>query len=115
MINLSKGQTIDLTKKEVGLKHLDVGLGWITRMDLDTIAYLLDSNDKHIETVYFGIKESKNKSVRLSGDDLVGGGAGDNEVIYIDLDKLDSRVQKIALYANIFKFFGLGKKTFSDV
>ena len=48
MINLSKGQTIDLTKKEVGLKHLDVGLGWITRMDLDTIAYLLDSNDKHI-------------------------------------------------------------------
>ena len=51
MINLSKGQTIDLTKKEVGLKHLDVGLGWITRMDLDTIAYLLDSNDKHIETV----------------------------------------------------------------
>ena len=115
MINLSKGQTIDLTKKEVGLKHLDVGLGWITRMDLDTIAYLLDSNDKHIETVYFGLKESKNKSVRLSGDDLVGGGAGDNEVIYIDLDKLDSRVQKIALYANIFKFFGLGKKTFSDV
>ena len=64
MINLSKGQTIDLTKKEVGLKHLDVGLGWITRMDLDTIAYLLDSNDKHIETVYFGIRK-KNKSRRI--------------------------------------------------
>lgn len=115
MINLRKGQTIDLTKKEAGLKHVDVGLGWITRMDLDAIAYLLDSNDKHIETVYFGKKHSKNHSVRLSGDDLVGGGAGDNEVIYIDLDKLDSKVQKIALYANIFKFFGLGKKTFSNV
>lgn len=115
MINLSKGQTIDLTKKEVGLRHLEVGLGWVTRMDLDSIAYLLDSNDKHLETVYFAKKENKNKSVRLSGDDLIGGGVGDNEVIYIDLENLDSNVQKIALYANIFKFFGIGKKTFSNV
>lgn len=99
MINLKKGQTIDLTKKEVGLKRVDVCLGWKTRMDLDTIAFLIDENNKHIETVYFGKKENENKSVRLSGDDLVGGGEGDNEIIYIDLDKLDLRVKKIALYA----------------
>lgn len=115
MINLTKGQVIDLTKKEETLKHLNVGLGWQTRMDLDAIAFLLDGNNKHIETVSFMDKESKNKSVRLSGDDLVGGGVGDNETIYIDLDRLNPQVKTIALYANIFKFLGFSKKTFKDV
>lgn len=115
MINLTKGQVISLAKKEETLKYLNVGLGWQTKMDLDAIAFLVDENNKHLETVCFTSKSSKNKSVQLSGDDLVGGGVGDNEIIFIDLEKLNNNVKKIALYANIFKFLGFSKKTFRDV
>lgn len=115
VIRLSKGQSINLTKTEVKLRKLDVGLGWKTKMDLDAIAYLVDNNEKLVDTVYFAHKSNKNKSVVLSGDDLVGGGEGDNEIIYIELDKMPNNVRKIAIYVNIFKFFGFGKKTFSDV
>ena len=61
-INLSKGQKVDLTKGNPGLKNIMVGLGWdvnafdsgvemcirdrVKRMILKTFKYLMDGRDK---------------------------------------------------------------------
>ena len=38
MINLSKGSKVNLNKEDSSLQVVEVGLGWDTRTDLDTIA-----------------------------------------------------------------------------
>ena len=50
-INLSKGQKVDLTKGNPGLKNIMVGLGWDVNafdtgadFDLDAAAFMLGSN-----------------------------------------------------------------------
>ena len=52
-INLSKGQKVDLTKGNPGLKNIMVGLGWDVNafdtgadFDLDAAAFMLGSNGK---------------------------------------------------------------------
>ena len=52
-INLSKGQKVDLTKKNPGLKKIMAGLGWDVNafdsgadFDLDAAAFMLGANGK---------------------------------------------------------------------
>ena len=63
-INLSKGQKVDLTKGNPGLKNIMVGLGWDVNafdtgadFDLDAAAFMLGSNGKcptDKEFVFYG-------------------------------------------------------------
>jgi tellurium resistance protein TerZ len=57
--------------------------------------------------IYFGHLQSKNGSIRHSGDDLTGDTGGDdgldNEVITVDLTKLPSEVEKLAFVLNSFR------------
>ena len=53
-INLSKGQKVDLTKKNPGLKKIMVGLGWDVNVfdsgadfDLDAAAFMLGTSKLH--------------------------------------------------------------------
>lgn len=52
MVSLVKGQKVDLTKGNAGLKKILVGLGWDTNkydgddFDLDASAFLLDKKWK---------------------------------------------------------------------
>ena len=115
MINLSKGSKVNLNKEDNLLQVVEVGLGWDTRTDLDTIAYLYDGNNKIKDTVYFG---SKNKpGIFLNGDNLTGAGDGDDEIITVTFSQLPPWVTKISFCANIFaaglKLWGV--KDFSKV
>ena len=65
MVQLSKNQKVSLKKEDATLKILQVGLGWDTRTDLDSIAYLQDVSGKIKKTVYFGNK--KEKGIFLNG------------------------------------------------
>lgn len=115
-LDLKKGMSLDLVKHDNTLKQLNVGLGWDTHMDLDSIAFLLDENDRLVDTVCYYSKYST--GVRLNGDNTTGEGEGDDEIIFIDLDCLEDRVVKIALYVNIYDAGGgLFKrgKTFGQV
>lgn len=113
LLNLQKNDVLDLNKVVETLTSVDVGLGWDTRMDLDTIAFLLDSNGKVKQTVYFSNKIGD--GVRLNGDNLTGEGDGDDEIITVNFNELPNDIKTIALYANIFSFTGLFKKDFSSV
>ncbi|GHU42342.1 chemical-damaging agent resistance protein C [Spirochaetia bacterium] len=104
-INLSKGQKIDLTKGNAGLKKLFVGLGWDTNkydggddFDLDASAFLLKANGKAREegdfVFYRNLKHSSG-SVWSDGDNRDGGGDGDDEVIHVDLSLVPEDIDKI--------------------
>ena len=65
MVSLVKGQKVDLTKGNAGLKQIIVGLGWDANkydgdnFDLDSAAFLLGANGKvtisNIQVVQFSI------------------------------------------------------------
>lgn len=111
MINLIKGQKIDLTKS-TGIKKINVGLGWDEAkrgqdIDCDASCICLGSSGKAISkaindcTVYFGHKSMP--GITHSGDNLTGGGSGDDETIEIDLEEVAKNVDKIVVFMNIYK------------
>lgn len=116
MVNLSKGQKVNLKKESPELKRAMLGLGWDTRMDLDSFAFLVDESGKIKETVSF--MQKKHTGIFLNGDNLTGGGDGDDECIFVDFSALPAWVTRISFCANIFMgngIFGIGKKDFSMV
>ena len=113
MINLTKGQKIDLTKGTT-LTHINVGLGWdpVTScyeedVDCDASCVLLDENNKVISqryeesTVYFSNKVLP--GIKHSGDNRTGGGDGDDETIEIELNQIPERVNRIVVFMNIYE------------
>lgn len=115
MVSLTKGSKVSLKKEDASLKKMEVGLGWDTKTDLDTFAFMFDSNGKARETVCFA--EKSKQGIFLNGDNLTGAGDGDDEIITVTLDALPAWVTRIAFGANIFaanlKLWGV--KDFSKV
>lgn len=112
-INLSKGQKVDLTKGNPGLKKIMVGLGWDvnafdsgTAFDLDAAAFMVGSNGKcptEKEFVFYGNLEHQSGSVKHLGDNLTGEGDGDDEQILIDLAAIPANVEKVAFTVTIYE------------
>ena len=111
-INLSKGQKVDLTKGNPGLKKIMVGLGWDVNafdsgadFDLDAAAFLLGVNGKcptEHEFIFYKNLEHSSGAVKHMGDNLTGEGEGDDEQILIDLTLIPSNVEKIAFTVTIY-------------
>lgn len=110
-INLSKGQKIDLTKSNPGLKKVIVGLGWDTNkydggadFDLDASVFMVGSNGKvnnDEDFIFYNNLEHASKSVIHTGDNRTGEGDGDDESIIIDFAKVPSTIEKIAITVTI--------------
>ncbi len=105
MVNLSKGQKVDLTKTNPGLKQILVGLGWDTNkydggheFDLDAAAFMLGDNGKAAsedDFIFYNHTSDQVGSVVHTGDNLTGEGEGDDEMIQIDLSKVPANISKI--------------------
>jgi tellurium resistance protein TerZ len=107
-IILTKGQTISLVKPDgANLNQCFVGLGWDIHKgesaDLDAFAIELDDEGRKIDCVYFGHLTSNDGAIRHTGDNLTGEGEGDDEVINIDLNRVDARTRKIIIAVNIYR------------
>ncbi len=112
-INLSKGQKVDLTKGNPGLKKIMVGLGWDvnafdsgTDFDLDAAAFMLGADGKcpsDKEFIFYGNLNHATGAVTHMGDNLTGEGEGDDEQIQIDLSKIPSNIEKIAFTVTIYE------------
>ena len=135
-INLTKGQSIVLSKSEYDLSRLTMALGWDVakskqglfgrssgaNFDLDSYALLLGENGKiknyKEDVIYYSHLESKDKTVVHSGDNLTGAGDGDDEQILVKLSSLPAQYQKIILGVNIYdgkerkQHFGLVENAF---
>lgn len=132
-ISLVKGQKISLTKDNEGLSQIAVGLGWDEytskkekglkglfksmsesasheSIDCDATAFLLrngklKSDNRTMDEVSYRQKKSENNCVIHSGDNLTGEGDGDDETIYVDLDKVPQDVDRIVFVVNIYQAF----------
>ena len=112
-INLSKGQKVDLTKGNPGLKNIMVGLGWDVNafdsgvdFDLDAAAFMLGADGKcptDKEFVFYGNLAHPSESVKHMGDNLTGEGEGDDEQIQIDLSKVPANIERIAFTVTIYE------------
>ena len=112
-ISLSKGQKVDLTKGNPGLKNIMVGLGWDVNafdsgadFDLDAAAFMVGENGKcptEKEFVFYGNLEHPSGSVQHQGDNLTGAGDGDDEQILVDLGKIPANVARIAFTVTIYE------------
>jgi tellurium resistance protein TerD len=111
-INLSKGQKVDLTKGNPGLKNIMVGLGWDVNafdsgadFDLDASAFLLGADGKcpsDKEFVFYGNLTHTSEAVQHMGDNLTGEGDGDDEQIQVDLSKIPANIEKVAFTVTIY-------------
>lgn len=112
-INLSKGQKVDLTKGNPGLKNIMVGLGWDVNafdtgadFDLDAAAFMLGSNGKcptDKEFVFYGNLEHPSGAVKYMGDNRTGDGEGDDEEMEIALADVPANVERIAFTVTIYE------------
>lgn len=110
VINLSKGQKIDLTKTRPELRNIKVGLGWDQRstagveFDLDAVAFLINEAGvctKAEDIVFYNNPNSLCESVLHGGDNLDGAGEGDDEFMVIDLSAIPADVNKVVLATTI--------------
>ncbi len=108
-LSLEKGQKVDLTKSNPGLKIAHVGLGWDVNtsggnaFDLDAFA-LLTTNGKlpsNNHVVYF--RNLKGPGVEHTGDNLTGAGDGDDETIKVKLAEIPVGVDEVHICVNIYE------------
>jgi tellurium resistance protein TerZ len=120
-ISLAKEQKISLTKEAGGgLTKVFMGLDWDPvkakglfgglfgggdggSIDLDASCMMFDSNKQLVDTVWFLQLQSHDGSIRHSGDNLTGDGAGDDEVINVDLTRIPSNVQSLVFVITSFR------------
>lgn len=116
-INLEKGQKINLQKADgSSLQQVFLGVGWDVvkskgflgfggggNIDLDASVILFDENKKMLDVVYFGQLQSKDGSIRHSGDNLTGAGSGDDEVIRVNLNQIPVQVKSLVFTVNSFR------------
>ena len=137
-VNLQKGQKINLKKADGSkLSKIMVGLGWdaaekkgggflssifgsSNNIDCDASVFVckdgkLRAND---DVVYFGNLQHSSGAIKHMGDNLTGDGEGDDEQIFVDLDKIPPQYDKLVFVVNIYKavdrkqHFGMIKNAF---
>ena len=107
---LAKGQKVSLSKMSANLDLIEVGLGWDTATnsaipyDLDAEAFMLGENGKVIGDdwfIFYNQPMSPDGSCKHCGDNRNGQGVGDDEVIQLQLSRVNPQVAKIAFVISI--------------
>lgn len=129
-LSLKKHQSLSLKKDDgSGLTKVFLGCGWdaaqpkqstglLSRLfgatppniDLDASCVLLNATHEIIDQVWFRQLISHDGSVIHTGDNLTGDGDGDDEVIYVDLDKIPQSVTTLVFTVNSYR-----GQTFNEV
>ncbi|MEU7005785.1 TerD family protein [Streptomyces sp. NPDC046332] len=107
-VNLQKNQTVSLVKGgRPLLSQVKMGLGWEPAyrgkdIDLDASVIAYGPQRNHLDSCYFGKLSILNGSIKHSGDNLTGEGAGDDEVIVVDLGRLPADTTGLVFTVNSF-------------
>ncbi|WP_344331971.1 TerD family protein [Streptomyces globosus] len=107
-VSLQKNQTVSLVKHgKPLLAQVRMGLGWEPAfrgrdIDLDASVIAYGPQRNHIDSCYFGRLSILGGAVKHSGDNLTGEGAGDDEVITVDLGRLPAEATGLVFTVNSF-------------
>lgn len=117
ILNLKKNDILDLSKVSPNLQRIRVAAGWDVNTgygadyDLDLCAFLLDEYNRPVRNVvnpvYYGNKRST--GIYLDGDNLTGEGDGDDENIFVTLEKLPQAVKRIVFNVVIYQASSRGQ------
>ena len=111
-VSLTKGGNVSLSKQAPGLTAVVVGLGWDPRtttgadFDLDASAIMVDANGRVLSDghfVFFNNLKSPEGSVEHMGDNLTGGGEGDDEQIKVNLATVPAECGKVVFPVSIYE------------
>lgn len=101
-IQLQKKVPISLTKVDNGLKNIIAGLGWDPAVvnshpvDLDLSLFMMGANGKLLADeffIFYNNPSSPDGAAIYPGDSRAGDGDGDDEVIKIDLARIDAGIE----------------------
>jgi tellurium resistance protein TerD len=105
-INLEKGQ-----RQSIAAPKFTVGLGWDNNasntgeaFDLDASVFILGANGKLVSDshfIFYNNLTSPDEAVTHAGDNLTGEGDGDDEKVFIDLNKISADVSEITFVVTI--------------
>ncbi|MGY4392670.1 stress response protein SCP2 [Streptomyces sp. TE12347] len=107
-VSLQKNQTVSLVKGgRPLLSQVKMGLGWEPAfrgkdIDLDASVIAYGPQRNHIDSCYFGKLSILGGAVKHSGDNLTGEGAGDDEVIVVDLGRIPADATGLVFTVNSF-------------
>ena len=121
-VNLQKGQKVSLKKTNGGtLSNLMVGLGWdaakpeggffkrlfgnVDQIDCDASVFVCQGGKfvDRDDLVYFGNLKHRSGAIQHMGDNLTGEGEGDDEQIFVNLDEMPGRYDKLIFVVNIYQ------------
>lgn len=113
-INLKKGESINLSKREPNLRKIRVGLGWDKKagsgadFDLDVSVFVCQLNSTREPKllsddyfVFYNNKVSPDGAVSHSGDNRSGDATGDDENVMVDLSKINPQAQEVSFVVTI--------------
>lgn len=101
-IQLEKKKPFSLEKTKPGLKTIVAGIGWDVAhvnghdVDLDLSVFMMGPNGKLPEDaffVFYNNDTSPDGAAHYPGDNRDGSGEGDDEIISVDLGKIDRRIE----------------------
>ncbi|OKJ32063.1 stress-induced protein [Streptomyces sp. CB01580] len=107
-VSLQKNQTVSLVKGgRPLLSQVKMGLGWEPAfrgkdIDLDASVIAYGPQRNHLDSCYFGKLSILNGAIKHSGDNLTGEGAGDDEVITVDLGRIPAEATGLVFTVNSF-------------
>ncbi|MFJ9609297.1 TerD family protein [Kitasatospora sp. NPDC101176] len=107
-VSLVKGSSVSLVKNgRPFLSSVRMALGWEPAgrgrsVDLDASCIAFDSRRNKLETAWFMKLTVFNGAIAHSGDNLTGGGEGDDESITVHLDGLPAEVTGLVFVVNSF-------------
>jgi stress response protein SCP2 len=109
-VNLRKNERVSLVKTGApALKRVRMGLGWDPAVgagqsiDLDASVLAFDAKHHQIGIAWFMQLTEFGGALTHTGDNRDGEGAGDDEQIVIDLDRLPSTVHSLVFTINSFR------------
>ncbi|NEC69008.1 TerD family protein [Streptomyces sp. SID9727] len=107
-VSLRKNETVSLVKAgRPLLSQVKMGLGWEPAfrgkdIDLDASVIVYGPQRNHLDSCYFGKLSVLNGAIKHSGDNLTGEGAGDDEVIVVDLGRIPAEATGLVFTVNSF-------------
>jgi stress response protein SCP2 len=108
-VSLVKGQRVSLVKSGAPpLVAVMMGLGWDparkrANIDLDASVIAFDRAGASLGMVWFMNQGEWSGAVRHAGDNVTGEGEGDDEQIYVDLDRLPGEVASLMFTITSYK------------
>lgn len=120
---LKRGEQVNLTRLDPTLNKIMIGVGWDVvgfeseAPDLDASIFLLDKTGKtrnDDDFIFYNNLKSTNGEVEHRGDNRTGAGAGDDEVIIVDLMSMPYDVVSLSFVISIYDA-GVREHSFKSV